>query len=357
MKKSMILLLLFLLFLVVPVQSQSNLSVVLETAPTAGQIGPDRTFAKTRLRVVDATGQTVPNAYLKFHLDAPPANALISTDFPIVEDTPLLEYAGPLPDGIFEFDYIYPIRGTYIFAIEAGRDASTLTYKDSLKLKLSENRNEVLNFVFFAFILLGLGIATGFIIGRGARAQRMVAASLALLLGLTLVSGSTFTAQAHGGGDVSSVKPFSQQNTNGDLTLSYSMNPGAGRVGTLNHLNLTATNGSGQLVPNTTFEVTLWHIEDEKPVFATTLIAPTGAADLEFQFFDGAEHEVRLVASNPAGTVDLTRVVEVEGLSPPLPVKIKTMVYLVGLVLAGILIGLRIQVVRAKTLEVVPVGA
>lgn len=359
MKKITMLPLLFLLllFLVVPVQSQGDLSIVLETTPAASQIGPDSTFAKTTLRVIDASGQPVSNAYLKFHLDAPPGNAFISTDFPMVEDTPLLGYAGPLPAGILEFDYVYPIRGTYNFAVEAGRDASTLTYEDTLTLKLSENRNEVLNFVFFGLILLGLGIIAGFIIGRGARAQRMVAAGIALLLGVGLVSGSAFTAHAQGGSDVSSAEPFTEQSTNGNLTVSYAMNPGAGRVGSLNHLTLRATDNSGRLVPDTTFEITFWHIEDEKPVFTTTLFAPTGETDLAVQFFDGADHEVRLAAISPVGSVDLTRVVEVEGLSPPLPVKIKTTVYLVALVLVGILIGLRIQVVHAKKLEVIPVRA
>ena len=68
-----------------------------------------------------------------------------------------------------------PIRGTYIFVVEAGSDASTLTYEDTLTLQLNENRNEILNFVLFGLRLLGLGIAAGFIIGRGARAQRMAA--------------------------------------------------------------------------------------------------------------------------------------------------------------------------------------
>jgi hypothetical protein len=348
---------LFLFFFVAPVQSQGDLSVELETTPGASQIGPDNTFAKTTLRVVDAAGQTVPNAYLKFHLDAPPDNAFVSTDFPIVENTPLMDYEGVLPDGVLEFDYIYPIRGTYSFVVEAGRDASTLKYEDTLTLQLNENRNEILNFVLFGLILLGLGIAAGFIIGRGARAQRMAATGIALLLGMGLVSGSAFTAQAHDGGNVSSAEAFTEQSTNGNLTLSYSMNPGGGRVGSLNRLTLTATDSSGQLVPDTTFEVAFWHIEDEKPIFATTLFAPAGESNLKFQFFDGAEHEVRLAASNPAGTVGLTRVVEVEGLSPPLPVKIKTTVYLVALVLAGIFIGLRIQAVRAKKLEAMPVGA
>ncbi|HEX9924400.1 MAG TPA: hypothetical protein VGD99_17215, partial [Anaerolineae bacterium] len=54
--------------------------------------------------------------------------------------------------------------------------------------------------------------------------------------------------------------------------------------------------------------------------------------------------------------VDLNKVVEVEGLSPPLPVKIKTTFYVVLIVLAGIIIGLRLQLVQGRRQQLLPVG-
>ena len=357
MKRLLIFPLLLLLISVNPVQRQNNLSVVLKTTPSATEIGPDSTFVKTTLTVVDAAGQAVPNAYLKLHLDAPSGNAFISTDFPIVEGTPLIEYEGILPDGLLEFSYIYPIRGAYNFEVEAGRDPATATYKDTLTLTISENRNEIFSFIIFAALLLVLGLVAGFIIGRGARAQQMATGGLALLIGAGLVISSTAVAQAHGGGDVSDAEPFTESATNGDLTVAYAMNPGAGRVGTFNALTFSATDTQGNPTSDTTFDVTLWHIEDEKPVFAATLYAPEGNANLNFQFFDGAEHEVRLAASNSAGLVQLTRVVEVEGINPPLPTKIKTTIYLVLITFVGILVGLRIQVVQGKKQQFAPVGA
>lgn len=340
-----------LLFLTLPAHSQGEVSVLLETSPPAGQIGPDSTFTTTTLRVVDQNGQPIPNAYLKLHMDAPPGNAFISTDFPIVERTSLLHYEGTLPEGSLEFEYIYPIRGTYTFEVEAGREAAAFSFKDNLTLNLQENRNEVLNFVIFMIILLGLGILAGFIIGRGSRAQRLATAGIVLLVVAGLVGTSVDRVQAqhgHGEGDGSDTPAFSESTTNGDLTVTYGMDPGAGRVGTFNTLTFTATDAQKELVPDTTFAITFWHIEDEKPVFATTLYAPSGETELTFQFFDGAEHEVRVAASNTLGTVQLQRVVEVEGLSPPLPTKLKTIFYLALVTFSGVLIGLRIQAVQGR---------
>ncbi|HEX9922652.1 MAG TPA: hypothetical protein VGD99_08310, partial [Anaerolineae bacterium] len=335
LKKVILLALTAWLLVYTSTQGQSDLVVVLETTPTSGFIGPDETLTQTTLRVVDRDGQPIPNAYLKLHLDAPSGNAFVSTDFPIVEDTPLFEYEGALPEGVLAFNFIYPIRGTYRFQVEAGRNAATPVFADTLTLTLAENTNEIMNFAVLAALLLGLGIVAGFIIGRGANARRMAMTGLSVCLSLGLISGFTALVQAHGGDNVSDTEPFTEQSTQGDLSLAYTMTPGAGRVGTLNQLNFTVADQTGNLVPDTIFDISFWHVEDNKPVFATTLAAPEGETTFEFQFFDGAEHEVRVTAHNAAGSVDLNKVVQVEGLSPPLSVKIKTTFYLVLIVLVG----------------------
>jgi hypothetical protein len=184
----------------------------------------------------------------------------------------------------------------------------------------------------------------------------MATGGLILLLMAGLFGSATSPVRTHGGDPVSDTKPFTESATNGDLTLSYTMNPGAGKVGTLNALTLTATDRNGAFVPDTTFQVNFWHIEDDKPVFATKLFAPTGQTEFNFQFFDGAEHEVRLSASSASGSVDLTRVVEVEAVDPPLGVKVKTTGLLVLVTLVGILIGLRIRMIRGQNREFIPAG-
>lgn len=350
-----------LLTLPAAAQSQGDLSVILKTSPAAGQIAPDRALVRTTLSIVDASGQTVPDAYLKLHLDSPAGNPIVSTDFPIVENTPLFDYEGVLPNGVFEFEYIYPIRGEYRFHIEAGQDPANLSFKDTLSLSINENQDKLINLVIMLAVFLGIGLLAGLIIGNGARAQRLATASVVLLLFISLASGSVAIVRADGGhGDPEGetgapVEPVTESATSGDVTLTYRMDPGAGKVGTLNTLSFAAAS-SGALVSDTTIEVKLWHVEDDKPVFVTTLFAPTGQTQFDFEFFDGAEHEVRLAARNSLGQVEMTKVVEVEAVSPPLFVKVKTTIYLVLVTFVGILMGLRIQISRSKRQEFIPVG-
>ncbi|GEM_PF-2146769 len=330
---------------------EDGLQVVVTTDPPPEQIGPDRTLARTTLTVVDASGQPVPGAYLKLHLDAPQGNPVISTDFPIVEGTSLLEYAGVLPQGTLSFDYIYAIRGQYTFQMEAGRDAASLRPMAPFRMTLRENPDEVRNFLLLVAGLFLFGVLAGAIIAGGAAAQSAVAL---LLLGLILFPGM---AQAHSNDPPSDVAPFTQEARNGDLTLVYEMAPGAGKVGSINRLAFRLLDAQGQPVPETTFDLVLWHVEDDKPIFATTLFAPEGVTSLDFQFFDGAEHQVRLSAQSPAGEVSLARVVEVEGINPPMAVKVKTTIYMLLLVLIGILVGMRLRLARARGRSLAPVGA
>ncbi|GIK37552.1 MAG: hypothetical protein BroJett011_13850 [Chloroflexota bacterium] len=348
------LVLLMVLFGGTSAQAQSNLSVILEAAPAdslPGTIGPDKTLVHTSLTIVDATGQAVPNAFLKLRLDAPASNPILSTDFPVVENTTLLRYEGTLPTGRFEFDYIYPIRGKYNFQVEAGRDAAAPSFHNTLNLDLSENVNEVINLIILVAGLLALGIVAGVVIGNGARAQRMAAMSVVLIaLGIGLLSSPPSTVQAqHGEHDAISAEPFTESATNKDLTLTYTMNPGMGEVGTLSHLNFAATYSRGAPVPNTSFAVKFWHVEDKKQVFAANLYAPSGQTQLDFQFFDGAKHEVQLQANSATGKVDLTKVIAVQPIDPPLLVKIKTTLYLVLIAFGGILVGLRFSFNRSKS--------
>ena len=340
------------LFFIQPLQAQDDLQIQLVTSPSATQIGPDDTLATATISIVDGTGNPVPNTYLKMHLDAPKGNAFFSTDFPIVEGTPLMEFEGQLPDGTLEFDYIYPIRGTYAFNMQAGRSAGELTFADTLSISISENGNEVRNFVIFAAILLLFGLFAGYIIGGGAisggarsHAATMAAVSIVAILGTVagLFVWNLAPVSAHGGDSPSETEPFVDEVSQNGLTLRYAMSAGSGRVGSLNALDFSLTDANDAPVADTTFALNLWHIEDEKPVFSMQLPAPSGETQLMFQFFDGAEHEVRVEAGSPQGNVNLARVVEVEGINPPMAVKIKTTVYLVLITLLGMLLGMRIR--------------
>lgn len=333
---------LFLLIFVLPIASASAaLTIDITTNPSVQEIGPDASFVNTTFTVKDEQGQVVPGAYVKIHVHSPKRNPIISTDFPWVEYTHLIEYAGYLPAGIWSFDYIYPIRGSYRIDVQAGLNPESLSEKKSLALSISENRVELRNIIILLCLLAGFGFIAGTIIGRGARSKMAMASLTLISLGLA-VSNVYAEDHAHHGSN-STLPAFTETAAGSNMTVDFTMNPGGGKVGMLNEVTLTAKDAQGALIPETIFDVKLWHIEDDKPVFSTKLLGKDGRAKINFQFFDGAEHEVRVVAKNGLGEMTLTRVVDVEAIHPPMSAKVKTDIYFVLITFLGILLGLRLQ--------------
>jgi hypothetical protein len=84
-------------------------------------------------------------------------------------------------------------------------------------------------------------------------------------------------------------------------------------------------------------------VEDDKAVFETTTRAPTGSSFQRLQFFDGAPHTVTVTAQ-PVGQEQMTPLraafeMEVEGLQPPMAVKIRTLCLLIGILVVGMAAG------------------
>jgi len=325
--------------------ANNDFNVNMVTTPTAKSIGPVADLVHTTLTVKDSNRTIVPNAYLKLHIHSPKGNKILSTDFPWVENTHLMEYEGYLNNGTLVFDYIYPIRGKYRIDVQAGLTPNALSDKQSLSLSVNENPVELKNLLIFIAILLAFGITAGFIIGRGVPSKKAAFTSLAMMMTLALTFGRIPNVYANHPShqNAANVPAFTERASNAGIDLDFTMNPGAGKVGMLNELTLTARDVDGQLIPNTNFDVKLWHIEDDKPVFSTNLFGKNGQANINFQFFDGAEHEVRVVAQNYIGEVSLARIVEVEGIQPPMSAKVKTAIYFVLITLFGIGAGLRLQ--------------
>lgn len=330
-----------------PAFGASHYTVDLTTNPVASHIGPDSDTVHVTLTAKDDQGNVVPGAYIKIHIHSPLRNAFFSTDFPWVEDTHLMEYEGYLANGVWAFDYIFPIRGQYRIDVQAGTDAASLSQKKSLHLSIHENKVELRNLWVFMAMLLGFGMIAGFIISRGAnvRIKETAVAGLAmfLTLGLTCFPSNAYAEHAHHHMNAGLVPSFEEQASADGMTLSFAMNPGAGKVGAINDLTFSVKDTLGRPVPNTVFEVKFWHIEDDKPVFSTQLFGKEGSANLDFQFFDGAEHEIRVSASNAQGSIQLSRVVEVEAIHPSMETKIKTLFYFLLISFLGILIGFSLQ--------------
>ncbi len=313
--------------------------VVVETDPDPANIIPDETLVQTRVRVVDVNGQLIPGARIALHLDTPPPPRVFTTDFPWVEGTTLLDLAVEAPDGELRFTTMYPIRGRYTFQTQVTLPDGT-TLESSPTLSISENPAEIHNFLLFLILLFGTGFASGVIIGRRSRTALTL-----FLLGTLLLVGSDIMAHNTGQTNTDTQrKPITARQTNGQLQATLTVTPGTGLVGVLNTVQIEVTDIEGSPI---TGEATLlaWHIEDERPVYTFHLPLHHQPVSVQMQFFDGADHELRLEAvTEDRSTVTLSTPIAVEPLSPPFWLKIRMLLMLLGVVTLGLITGFRVEV-------------
>lgn len=102
---------------------------------------------------------------------------------------------------------------------------------------------------------------------------------------------------------------------------------------------------TGEPVKNAKVTINAWHIEDEKTMAEMELYVPDGTFAWSNRFFDGAEHKLTVSVTPAEGgqaafaPFSTEVVIDVEGVGPPAPVVIKTLVYLLGIAAAGMVAG------------------
>lgn len=192
--------------------------VLLTTNPPLERILPFEAEAKTEqspvtltFLAVDAAGKPLKNAIIGLQILTPATNPLLTTDFPIVEGTKLLEMQAVAPAGQLEIQQMLPIRGHYQLRVNVSpliTNAFT-PYEQTLDLNVRENPVKYKYFAVVAAILLSLGLLGGWVIGgqEQLRQGEIAPQSVRLLLsGLTIIAILTLlfinisaeVAQAHG---------------------------------------------------------------------------------------------------------------------------------------------------------------
>jgi hypothetical protein len=342
----------------------SGLTATLETSPPARQIRPDLDYAKVKLHVL-LNGRPLSHGHLQVTAAAPPRPSILSTDFPIVEGTPLFALASDLQAGVWTFDYLFPIRGTYTFDLTISPVPGGPTFPVTplrQTLHVPENPAEVRNVWLLVAGLFLLGGVGGVIFARSAIAREGLCQSaligLALLSGLVLpgqvgVSRAAETAPAAHGpaahGPTSQVPKSYVVEGEGGWTLAVRATPPQGTVGELVRFDiaLRQKNGTPAAAADAdAAEITLvmHHVEDDKAVFQTAVYTRGGEASQQFQFFDGAPHTVTVTAT-PGGSGAVVKPLQVqfdmdvEGIHPPRAVQVRTMALLLGVVAIGMVAG------------------
>jgi hypothetical protein len=364
--------------------SQTPRSTIrLTTDPPIDQLVPFEAEAKTykpparlTLEAIDANGQPLTNAKIRVQILTPPKTLWFTTDFPIVEGTKLLDIDAIAPQGKLQLQQTFPIRGTYQLLVDViPQSANAFTpFQQTLTLSIPENWIKYRNFAILAVILLAVGLVGGWMIGGrqsiqpGEIAPQRVrlllsGAVIVAIAALLYVNVSAEMAQSemsmpmsHMTEATSSADQPNQIQSQG-LEVRLSGDTSA-TVGELAQFRVSAIDAkTKQPAPNVIFDIKTTQIEHNWVAFAYQGVPDTmGQITWQQQFFDGAPHKIEIEVA-PATNVDrsfqflqVAQMIEVEGVAPPLYVRLVTLIYLTSIIGIGLLsgMGLRAYLRRLK---------
>jgi hypothetical protein len=360
-----------ILYSLVGVSQTSQSQVLLSTNPPLEKIlpfeaGTDRKQSPVtfKLQAVDAGGKLLTNALIKLQISTPPRNPFLTTDFPIVEGTELLELEAAAPNGKLEFEQMLPIRGNYQIQVNVSPLVANAfaSYQQTLNLNVRENPVKYKFFAVIAAILLSLGLLGGWVIGGqeeikegeiAPQSVRLLLSALTVVAIVTLlfINITAEVAEAHG--DAHSPK-------NEKIAPSISQSQGMevritgdklATVGTLANLAVEVKDSTtGAAIKDVGLRVKAIALEDNLTVFAYQGFPNSeGKLIWQEQFFDGAPHKVEVEAislpesSRQFPVVKVAQSMEVEGIAPPMYIRLIGLFYFTAIVGMGMAIGLLIQ--------------
>jgi hypothetical protein len=360
-----------ILYSVIGFAETSQSQVLLTTNPPLAKILPfeagtdrEQSPVKFTLQAVDAGGKLLNNALIKLQISTPPPNPFLTTDFPIVEGTKLLEMEANAPNGKLEFEQMLPIRGNYQIQVNVSPLVANAfgSYQQTLNLNVRENPVKYKYFAIIAGILLSLGLLGGWVIGgQGEMKEGEIAPqSVRLLLtALTVVAIVTLlfinitaeVAEAHSDGHehkTEKIAPSINQSQGMEIKITGDKMATVGKLANLAFE--VKDSATGAAIKDVGLRVKAIALEDNLTVFAYEGF-PNSEGKLMWreQFFDGAPHKVEVEAiSLPESprqfsAVKVGQFVEVEGIAPPMYIRLIGLFYFTAIVGIGMAIGLLIQ--------------
>lgn len=138
----------------------TDLQIRLQSDIAETSIRPDLDVVNLSFEVLK-DGKPV-ESLLHVTLDSPAPSFLLSTDFPIVEGTRLIDSRVTTRDGRLDLAYVFPIRGRYRWNVTAEPlDTEESRCSQGFEFAVRENRNEIVNFAILLAVLATLGLLAG----------------------------------------------------------------------------------------------------------------------------------------------------------------------------------------------------
>ena len=298
---------------------EDHSAIRLQVSPDITLLRPLKDFANIAIAVDAPEGKTTGPVDLSVRLTAPPPDGLVSTDFPLIEGTLLIDMTFAKIPGTLSWNYVFPIRGVYRLDVTA-TDGQARRLEQSFSLQVRENRAKTAFLAGFVAALFLLG----FIAGRIFSAPAGVAG--VLMIALLYGAGASWSLSAESARAVG---------LNGKLTVTP---PRVGHPSTIRWRGMDP--GSGESVPAT---VTLRVVQLEKgrEIFRLNRVPTRGTLDLAFHFIDASPHRVSAVATTQGGrqAAEAAQTVEVESATAPLGIRVEPILLFMLMVLAGLVAG------------------
>lgn len=328
-----------------------------------------------KLQAKDALGAQLNNARVHVEVITPPPTPWFTTDFPIVEGTTLLDFVADAPTGEFQMQQMFPIRGNYALKVDVTPVvAGAFTpIAQTLNLSVPENSLKLIYFPIILAILLAIGFGGGWVIGsRGTvRSGEIAPRPVRLLLsGVTVIAIAALMffnisaefATAHPSpphnaetiADVSSADVSSKdssgliQSQGLKLELTGDENTQVGKLASF-QAKLTDSQ-TNQPISDAIFLVQSIQLENNWVAFAYQGVPnASGTLAWQEQFFDGAPHSIQVNVSPAANSkrsfqpFQVTREIDVEGIAPPMNVRLIGLGYFTGLLTIGTITGFKVQ--------------
>ncbi|MCL1467339.1 hypothetical protein [Argonema galeatum] len=354
-------------------------TVKLTTEPSVGQLLPFEAEAATpqlparlTLQALNAAGKPLKGAKIHLTILTPPKNPWFSTDFPIVEGTKLLDIETIAPSGKLQVEQILPIRGKYELLVKVTPVVANQfkPIQQTLTLLVPENAVKWRNFGILVTILLLVGLGGGWIIGGKQKIQpgEIAPERVRLLLSGTTVIAIATLLFVNISAELAESQPHehqshedSRQRENAAITTSSGIKleltgDNNATVGQLAKFKIQAIDTkTNKPASNLALKIKTIQLEDNWVAFAYTGTTDAkGEFEWRHQFFDGAPHQVEVEFANKNRTateflpLQVNRAIAVQGIAPPLSVRLIALAYFTGIIGIGLLLGLRL---RQRTAE------
>jgi hypothetical protein len=355
--------------------------VTLTTSPSLARVIPYEAEATTTqqpvkltLQAIDSNGRPLTNVRMKVKLFTPAANPFLATDFPIVEGTQLLDLQADVPTGKLEFQQMFPIRGNYQLQITTTQLGVTGgdTSEQNMTLTIPENSVKYQNYAVLALLLAAAGLGGGWVIGAkqvikdGEIAPQPVrlllsGASLVAIAALLYVNISAEMARS-GMSEPTSHMTGKEHEHGTSAEHSQDSIPASSSISQGIKLAITGDEHAtvGKLA---NFQIKAIDLNTSQPVAGIVNIqtvntenadkwtafgyqgAMNGRLTWDSGLFDGSGHQVNVEFTPTSVTgqkmlpMRVSQPVEVEGVAPPLSIRLISLGYMTGIMAIAFLLG------------------